>query len=454
MRGPRGRAPPRQPSTSAANGATAFSLRRWPPSPRRSPRSSPPTSSSASCATSASTPSRVATADAVAEHAGPARPRRGCSSTSSPRRGSTTPTLDDNGYVMATLPATIGDDAPAVGLIAHVDTSPDAPGAGVEPIVHRAYDGGRSRCPRGGTVLDPERMPELARQGRPRHRHLQRRHAARRRRQGRRRGDHGRGRVPRRAPRAAAARRCASASRPTRRSARARRCSTSSASARAAPTRMDGSTVGELQDETFTAAEVIVTIEGVEVHPGLRHRQARQRRAARRRGSLARAARRTSRPRRPRGREGFIHPYELTRHRGARDDPRDRARLRRRPARAARRRCCAATAEEIVAGEPRATARRSRSAAVPEHAPLPRPVPRGRRRRPSARSGAEGIEPRARRRSAAAPTARGSARWACRRRTSSPAATSSTRVREWASVQDMAAAAATIVRLAEVWADR
>src|SRR5512138_949743 len=35
--------------------------------------------------------------------------------------------LDENGYVTATLPATV-DDAPVIGLIAHVDTSPDAPG--------------------------------------------------------------------------------------------------------------------------------------------------------------------------------------------------------------------------------------------------------------------------------------------------------------------------------------
>ena len=48
--------------------------------------------------------------------------------------------LDDNGYVLATLPATV-EDAPTIGLIAHVDTSPDAPGAGVEPLVHRDYDG-------------------------------------------------------------------------------------------------------------------------------------------------------------------------------------------------------------------------------------------------------------------------------------------------------------------------
>ena len=54
--------------------------------------------------------------------------------------------LDDNGYVFATLPATDGA-APAVGLIAHVDVSPDAPGAGVEPIVHRYYDGVAHRAP-------------------------------------------------------------------------------------------------------------------------------------------------------------------------------------------------------------------------------------------------------------------------------------------------------------------
>src|SRR5436190_19073124 len=59
--------------------------------------------------------------------------------------------LDENGYVVATLPATV-DDAPTIGLIAHVDTSPDAPGAGVEPLVHRDYDGTPIALPRGGTV--------------------------------------------------------------------------------------------------------------------------------------------------------------------------------------------------------------------------------------------------------------------------------------------------------------
>ena len=68
--------------------------------------------------------------------------------------------LDENGYVTATLPAT-GSDAPVIGLIAHMDTSPDAPGAGVEPIVHRGYDGGVIALPKGDTRLDPAMMPEL-----------------------------------------------------------------------------------------------------------------------------------------------------------------------------------------------------------------------------------------------------------------------------------------------------
>jgi tripeptide aminopeptidase len=47
--------------------------------------------------------------------------------------------LTEDGYVFATLP---GGEGPTVGLLAHVDTSPDAPGAGVSPVVHQGYDGG------------------------------------------------------------------------------------------------------------------------------------------------------------------------------------------------------------------------------------------------------------------------------------------------------------------------
>ncbi len=50
--------------------------------------------------------------------------------------------LDEFGYVMATIPATVrGRDVPAIGFVAHVDTSPEMPGAGVRPIVHERYDG-------------------------------------------------------------------------------------------------------------------------------------------------------------------------------------------------------------------------------------------------------------------------------------------------------------------------
>ena len=69
--------------------------------------------------------------------------------------------LDEHGYVYATLPATV-PDTPVIGLIAHVDTSPDAPGAGVTPLVHRDYDGGVIELPRDGTRLDPASMPQLS----------------------------------------------------------------------------------------------------------------------------------------------------------------------------------------------------------------------------------------------------------------------------------------------------
>jgi len=51
-------------------------------------------------------------------------------------------TLDDKGYVFATIPATTSKrDVPTIGFIAHVDTSPEMDGAGVKPIVHENYQG-------------------------------------------------------------------------------------------------------------------------------------------------------------------------------------------------------------------------------------------------------------------------------------------------------------------------
>ena len=50
--------------------------------------------------------------------------------------------LDEHGYLFATLPATTKKrGVPTIGFLAHVDTSPEMPGAGVKPIVHRDYRG-------------------------------------------------------------------------------------------------------------------------------------------------------------------------------------------------------------------------------------------------------------------------------------------------------------------------
>jgi len=49
--------------------------------------------------------------------------------------------IDEHGYVTATIPATSSKSVPAVGFIAHVDTSPEVTGAHVKPIVHTRYDG-------------------------------------------------------------------------------------------------------------------------------------------------------------------------------------------------------------------------------------------------------------------------------------------------------------------------
>jgi tripeptide aminopeptidase len=65
--------------------------------------------------------------------------------------------LSAEGYVYATLPASPGLSAPTVGLIAHLDTSPDAPGRDVDPKLWPAYDGGELVLPGDPRqVLSPE----------------------------------------------------------------------------------------------------------------------------------------------------------------------------------------------------------------------------------------------------------------------------------------------------------
>jgi tripeptide aminopeptidase len=79
--------------------------------------------------------------------------------------GLTDVSLDANGYLMATIPATASGAVTTIGLIAHVDTSPEMPGAGVKPLVHRAWDGRDIVLPDDpSAVLRASEQPDLAAQ--------------------------------------------------------------------------------------------------------------------------------------------------------------------------------------------------------------------------------------------------------------------------------------------------
>lgn len=216
--------------------------------------------------------------------------------------------LDQYGYAYATLPGNV-PGAPTIGLIAHVDTSPEASGAGVTPIVHRDYDGGVIQLPRGGTRLDPAAMPELA---------TKRGHdivtSS---------GDTLLGADDKAGVAAIMAALRYLTEHPERPRATLRIAFTPDEEiggqanhldierfgARCAYT-IDGSALGEVNDETFSALEALVTITGVNVHPG----QAT--------GKMVSALRLVSEvvaalpsdtltPATTSGRDGFIHPIAI-----------------------------------------------------------------------------------------------------------------------------------------------
>ncbi|WP_423409403.1 peptidase T [Heyndrickxia sp. MSNUG] len=71
-------------------------------------------------------------------------------------------TIDENGYVMATLPATTDKDVPTIGFLAHVDTATDFTGKNVNPQVIENFDGDAIVLNKElGIVLSPEDFPEL-----------------------------------------------------------------------------------------------------------------------------------------------------------------------------------------------------------------------------------------------------------------------------------------------------
>ena len=71
-------------------------------------------------------------------------------------------TLDDNGYLFATLPANTTKELPVIGFIAHMDTSPDMSGKHVNPRIVKSYDGTAITLnAEKGITLSPEEFPEL-----------------------------------------------------------------------------------------------------------------------------------------------------------------------------------------------------------------------------------------------------------------------------------------------------
>ncbi|KMY55773.1 peptidase T [Bacillus sp. FJAT-27231] len=72
-------------------------------------------------------------------------------------------TLDENGYLMATLPANTDKDVPVIGFLAHVDTATDFTGKNVQPQIVEQYDGADIVLNESlGIILSPTDFPELA----------------------------------------------------------------------------------------------------------------------------------------------------------------------------------------------------------------------------------------------------------------------------------------------------
>jgi tripeptide aminopeptidase len=354
--------------------------------------------------------------------------------------------LDDNGYVTGTLAATNGT-APVIGLLAHLDTSPDAPGEGVEPIVHREYEGGVISLPLHGTQLDPERIPEL----RVKHGHdlvtssgdtlL---------------GADDKAGVAEIMTAVAHLTAHPELPRPTLRigftpdeeiGEGATLFDIERFGAQCAYT-IDGSDIGGLEDETFSAVEAIVSVTGVDVHPG--HAT----------GKLVSALRIAARivaalpvdgmaPETTSGREGFIHPYELT---GTAARAEIRAIVRDFDDDALERHVAllTETAQSIAQDEPRAHVEVSVREQYRNMRRYIEAVP-GVVEAAAEAIRAEGIEP-------IRTPIRGGTDGSRLSEMGLPTPNIFTggheyhSVREWASVHDMAAAAATIVRLADVWA--
>jgi tripeptide aminopeptidase len=356
--------------------------------------------------------------------------------------------LNEGFSVFASLPGTV--DAPVVGLIAHVDTTPDVTGAGVSPIVHESWEGEPIVLPGDERqVLDPAQLPALAARvghdlvtsdgttllG----------------------ADDKAGIAEIMAAVAYLARSGGDRPRAPIRVAftvdeevgrGAEDFDLGSFGADVAYT-LDGSDLGELEIETFSAASVRVTIRGLSVHPGTA------------KGKLVNAVKLASElvlslpqrrlsPETTEGREGYVHPTRIDGNAEeaivdfiARDHDDERL--------AAHVALLEGLARDVEVREPRAKVDIEVRHTYRNMRPFIEQNPRVVDAALEAIRRA-GVEPRL-------AITRGGTDGAVLSAQGLPTPNLFTggqeyhSVREWASVQDMAAAAATIVHLAEVWAE-
>ena len=219
--------------------------------------------------------------------------------------------MDEHGYVMATIPSTPGcDSVPVIGFLAHVDTSPEMPGKDVRPIVHAAVrrtrprSAGRSfrRAAGGGG-------PGSRRQNRRRHRDRVGSDAPRRRRQGRCRGDHGGRRGPHDEPGIShGAIRVGFT--PDEEVGRGADHFDVAAFGAVCAYTLDGGGAGELEYESFSADAITVTFKGFNTHPG--YAKGRMVNAIKLAADfISRLPAETLSPETTAGYEGYLHPYQV-----------------------------------------------------------------------------------------------------------------------------------------------
>ncbi len=217
--------------------------------------------------------------------------------------------LDEWGYVYATIPANTDKKVPVICWCSHMDTSPESSGKDVKPIIHKNYDGGLIKLPNNGIVLDPEAHPDLKAQigndiitadgttllGADNKAgvaeimdaaHYLMTHPE---------VKHGKIRI---------------LFTPDEEIGRgADKVDIKKLGADFGYT-VDGETLGSIEDETFSADAAIVTIEGVNTHPGFA-KDKMENAVKIASDFIAALPKNTWSPETTEGREGFVHPYEM-----------------------------------------------------------------------------------------------------------------------------------------------